>query len=272
MEAQRIYFLGLVMYLVLLVAAAAVSYSSSHSAAGTLISALLFIATLGILIALRVFRPDETWYNGRAVAESVKTRSWRWMMRAEPYDGGHPEEVLCKSFIADLRSILTQNRGLSGALSTNAHLDLPISDAMKHVRAGTVAERLAIYLSDRVQNQATWYGLKFIFNRKRARFWFWASVVLHLSAIVMLLLRVQNPALDLPIEVVAVAAGGVLTWLQAKKHNELASSYSLAAHEIMLIKGEATSIQSDQQLSEFVLSSETAFSREHTQWVARKSE
>lgn len=272
LDAQKAYFLGLMSYLILLVVAAEVSYVSSSSRTGTLLSALLFIITLGILIGLRVKRPDEIWYNGRAVAESVKTRCWRWMMRSEPYDDCERLEIVSKVFIGDLKAILIQNRNLATALSTNAYCDLPISDVMKEVRAKDVSERLAVYLSDRVQDQADWYGLKYIFNRKRATLWFWVAVFLHLLAIIMLLLRVQDQSFNLPIEVVAVAASGVITWLQAKKHNELASSYSLAAHEIVLIKGEAMLIQTNQELSEFVISAEAAFSREHTQWVARKNE
>jgi hypothetical protein len=87
----------------------------------------------------------------------------------------------------------------------------------------------------------------------------------------MLLYRIKDPITSLPIEVIAAAASSVLTWLQAKKHNELNSSYSLAAHEIVLIKGEAVSVKEVPHLSEFVMNSESAFSREHTQWVARKS-
>src|SRR5690606_15189811 len=30
-------------------------------------------------------KPDRIWYNARAVAESVKTLTWRYMMRAEPF-------------------------------------------------------------------------------------------------------------------------------------------------------------------------------------------
>jgi hypothetical protein len=57
-----------------------------------------------------------------------------------------------------------------------------------------------------------------------------------------------------------------------KKHNELKSSYTLAAHEIVLIKSEYASINTDNQLSDFVVNSEAAFSREHTQWTARKND
>ncbi len=88
----------------------------------------------------------------------------------------------------------------------------------------------------------------------------------------MLLLRIYKPTLSLPIVVVATAASAVLTWQKAKKHNELSSSFSLAAHEITLIKGEACSISNEKELSDFVVNTESAFSREHTQWVARKIE
>ncbi|MEO1352240.1 MAG: DUF4231 domain-containing protein [Cyanobacteria bacterium J06635_15] len=59
-------------------------------------SALLFLVTLAILIGLRVKRPDDIWYNGRAVAESVKTRTWRWVMRAEPYSMTNAEAALLR--------------------------------------------------------------------------------------------------------------------------------------------------------------------------------
>lgn len=272
LDAQWIYFAGLLSYLLLLVFAAFISFISADSPTGTFLSAFLFLVTLSILIGLRVKRPDDIWYNGRAVAESVKTRAWRWMMKAEPYDDYEKFEIVSKKFISDLKAILTQNRNLAAALSTNVYLDAPITEAMKIIRAMPVTDRLGLYSADRVQDQADWYARKFLFNRRRAQQWFWVSVILHMIAITMLLVRIQKPHLQLPVEVIATTASGVLTWLQAKKHNELASSYSLAAHEIVLIKGEALSIETDKQLSEFVLNAEAAFSREHTQWAARKNE
>jgi hypothetical protein len=84
------------------------------------------------------------------------------------------------------------------------------------------------------------------------------------------LYNIYDPTAKLPIEVIAVASSSVLTWLQAKKHNELSSSYSLTAHEIMLIKSEVNIIKTEDDLSEYVMNCENAFSREHTQWFARK--
>jgi len=272
LKAQFWYFGALGVYLVLLVCAAFVSFLWPTNIQGALTSAVLFLVTLGILIGLKAKKPDDIWYNGRAVAESVKTRSWRWMMQAEPYQDVGNLEITSKLFINDLKSILSQNRSLSHELTSSAGVHDPISQKMKAIRNLTLEERLIVYQEQRIENQADWYSRKSLLNKKRAFQWFCASIVLHAIAILMLLYRIKDPSASVPVEVVATAAGAVLTWLQAKKHSELNSSYGLTAHEIVLIKGEALSVKTEKELSEFVINSESAFSREHTQWTARKSD
>ena len=272
LKAQSSYYLWLKSYLFLLVLAAFVSFYWSKDVYGAIASASLFLITLGILVALRITRPDDLWYNNRAVAESVKTRAWRWCMRSEPYKDYDNVELVSKQFINDQKAILKQNRSLSESLEAGAGVKDPISETMRAIRSLSTEERLNIYKKQRIDNQANWYALKSRYNKRKAKQWFWLSVFFHAVAIGMLLYRIKDPVLGLPVGVVATATGAVLTWLQAKKHNELNSSYSLAAHEIVLIKGAALSIKSEKDLSDFVLDSENAFSREHTQWIARKAE
>jgi len=269
---NQIIFFGLKSYLILLIIAALISFLWPKDVIAAILSAVLFLITLFILIGLKYYKPDDRWYNGRAVAESVKTRSWRWAMRAEPYQDCSNVEIVSKQFINDLKSILQQNRSLSESLPPEEGLEAPISNTMNEIRRLSTTERLEIYKEQRIDDQAKWYSLKSIENKKKARNLFIASIILHSIAILMLLYRIKDPLMGLPIEVLATAAGAVLTWLQAKKHNELISSYSLTAHEIVLIKGEALSIRTEEELSTFVLDSENAFSREHTQWTARKTD
>ncbi len=272
LKAQAIYYRTLRTYLLLLVLAALISFAFPGEFFGALISAILFMITLALLIFLRVTRPDDIWYNGRAVAESVKTRAWRWMMRAEPYEDTDSIERVSKELINDLKAILHQNRTISEKLDHEDVIQDPISEVMSSIRRMGVVDRINIYKENRINNQANWYALKSVFNKRKSKQWFIASILLHSIAIIMLLYRIKWPTLMLPVEVVATAAGAVLTWLQAKKHNELTSAYALAAHEITLIRGEALSIDSEHKLSEFVVNSESAFSREHTQWAARKTD
>jgi len=277
-DSQKNYYLCLKLYLSLLIVAAAVSFGAGAiddkvaKIIGAGASAFFFLFTLGILIGLRMQKPDDTWYNGRAVAESAKTRAWRWMMCAEPYGSSEKDDSgVSNRFIDDLKMILDQNLILAAKLSADDVTKPPISDVMKRVRSLPVEERSEIYRSERCEDQLKFYSSKEAFNRSRAKLWFWISVCLHAAAIVMMLIRIVNTELTLPVEVISTAAGGVLTWLQAKKHNELASSYSLTAYEISTIFEKNTTISVAKDLSDFVLSSEAAFSREHTQWAARRT-
>jgi FtsH-binding integral membrane protein len=273
-KEQRKFFNGIFWYLTLLIIAALFAFFATDYPNPILkiISTILFLLTLFIMIWLRVSRPDEIWYNGRAVAESVKTRSWRWMLRAEPYKDCESIEIVRKHFVNDLKTILKQNESLIGKLGICASVEDPISNNMIEVRKLNLNDRFNFYRQERITNQALWYSKKSKFNKDRAEKWFWTTVSLHGLAIVLLLYNIFDPNAKLPIEVIAVAASSVLTWLQSKKHNELSSSYSLTAHEIVLIKSEINRIETEEDLSEYIINCENAFSREHTQWFARKNE
>lgn len=273
-KEQKKFFNGIFWYLTLLIIAALFAFFADDypNPIFKIISTVLFLLTLFIMIWLRVSRPDDIWYNGRAVAESVKTRSWRWMMRAEPYMDCDNIEIVRKHFVNDLKTILKQNESLIGKLGISASIEEPISEKMIEIRKLNLSDRFNFYRQERITNQAIWYTNKSKFNKKRAEMWFWTTVSLHALAILLLLYNIYDPNAKLPIEVIAVAASSVLTWLQSKKHNELSSSYSLTAHEIILIKSEINRIETEEDLSEYIMNCENAFSREHTQWFARKNE
>lgn len=273
-KEQNNYFISIVIYLLLLIIASILAYFANDYPEETtlkVITALLFIITLSIIIWQKVKRSDDIWYNGRAVAESVKTRSWRWMMRTEPYMDCENEETMRKSFVNDLNTILKQNKNLISKLGIEASIDDPISEKMIQVRRLCLEERFNIYKKERITNQALWYTKKAKYNKQRANLCFYLTIGLHAIAIFLLLYNIQEPKLKLPIELIAVGASSVLSWLEAKKYNELSSAYSLTAHEIILIKSEVTSFNNESEFSDYVLNCENAFSREHTQWFARKN-
>ena len=273
-KEQKKYFNSIIWYLLLLILASLFAYFAGDYPDPILkiVSTIFFLITLCIMIWQKVSRPDDIWYNGRAVAESVKTRSWRWMMRAEPYVDCEKVEAMRKHFVNDLKTILRQNESLIGRLGIEASVEDPISEKMIQVRRLTIEERFNVYKQERITNQALWYTKKAKYNNQRANLWFWITVGLHTLAIILLLYNIKEPELKLPIEVIAVGASSVLTWLQTKKHNELSSSYSLTAHEIILIKSEVTTFKDEFEFSDYIMNCENAFSREHTQWFARKNE
>lgn len=271
-EAQWKYFFALKTYLIVLITASFFAYYSLTTSTNAIISASLFLITLGITIWLNVKKPEKTWYEARALAESVKTRSWRWMMCSEPYDFNKDNIVVSKQFVSDLKQILEQNRYIGSEIGNVAGPQAPITMKMKLIRSMPFEKRLEIYEKQRIENQATFYSKRAISTRKKSSFWFWVMISVQSLAILLLLLKIKDPQTSLPVASLAVCASSALSWTQAKKHKDLSASYALAAHEIVLIKAEAISVKSEKELVEFVIDSENAFSREHTQWVARKRE
>ena len=146
-KEQSKYFNGILFYIILLTIAALFAFfsDSTPNAIAKIISAVLFLSSLGVMIWLRVAKPDDIWYNGRAVAESVKTRAWRWMLRAEPYEDSEDIEVMRGKFVKDLKAILEQNQSLIGKLGISAIVEEPISKQMLNVRCQPINERIEIY-------------------------------------------------------------------------------------------------------------------------------
>lgn len=268
-KMQKEYYFSLASYSVLLLTASLFSFLSTEPDPSLkIISAVLFLASLAIMIWQKTTRPDDLWYNGRAVAESVKTRTWRFIMKAVPYEGS--DEIARQNFVEDLKEILKSNESVVRKLGTNYAGKPIISDKMKTIRNLSLAQRVAFYHEHRINDQEKWYCKKAAFNKSWSTRLFWVSIALHALATFFLLYNIKEPAERFPVSVIGVAASAILSWLQAKKYNELSSSYSLTAHEIALIKNENDMITNEQQFSEYIINCETAFSREHTQWIARK--
>lgn len=95
--------------------------------------------------------------------------------------------------------------------------------------------------------------------------------MVYIAAIVTVLLRIAKPDwVMLPTEPLIVLAASFIGWIQIKKFNELASAYALTAHEIGILQPRLDEIDDENAFSDFVNEAELAFSREHTQWVARQ--
>jgi hypothetical protein len=127
------------------------------------------------------------------------------------------------------------------------------------------------YRDHRIDEQRTWYAKKSGYNKRQSQVWFSILIACQAIAVTLVILRVAQPEWGyLPTEVFVVAAGSALTWIQVKRFRELSSAYGLTAHEIGIIRGELDSVKDEESFSQFVIDSESAFSREHTQWLARK--
>ncbi len=268
LASQTQFFRALRLHLMTLVIAAILSIINIPHWSVAVTQLLALLCALGCSLYLFAVRPDRFWYAGRAVAESIKTITWRYVCRAEPFEGDDANAR--NDFRQTLKQIVEQNREVCQSLTE--HLDgQQFTPAMEEMRAKPLEDRRATYAASRIADQLTWYAKKAAFNRRRSKGFFWVLIGTNAVAVVCATLRIAYPDQPFwPTDVFVAAAASLLSWMQAKRFSELASSYALAAHEISLIKEQSLLPDTDKKFSLFVGDAENAFSREHTQWVARK--
>lgn len=268
LSAQKAFFRALFWHLLFLVAAASISVIHSSLPEFAIAQALVLLGALACAVYLFSARPDQYWYAGRAVAESIKTVTWRFVSRAEPFNTD--DEIARHHFRQTLKSIIEQNRDIARQLS--AYLaDAQITDSMMAIRQSTIEQRRQIYVEYRITEQQHWYAKKSAHNKRASNRFFAALIITNAIAVGFAIAKVRFPSAPYwPTDVLVALALGILSWTQAKRFSELAASYALAAHEISLIKEQSDNVKTDDDLSEFIGDAENAFSREHTQWVARK--
>jgi hypothetical protein len=269
-EAQRCYLTTVGIYSALLCIGTGVSIFSSTSQGYALIAAFLFFITLGLTLLLAFKRFEKTWYSARAVAESVKTRTWRYMMRVPPYDRPSVVEAH-EGFCSNIGDILKENRDITKELCDESAATDAITAKMDHIRGLSLQERAILYKQHRIDEQRTWYNRKARENKALYKKWFFLMILFQTAALICLIVRIAVPTWEkLPTDVFAVAAGTALAWIQTRRFGELSTSYSLTTHEISIISSQAHPFADEEAFSRFVADAENAFSREHTQWSAKR--
>ena len=226
---------------------------------------LAFACALGAELFLATTSPLTTWYEGRAAAESAKTLAWRYMVRAEPFE---VDDDVDKQFHAQTYSLLQDLRSIS--LGTEEPAAQQITDKMRHVRALDFNERRQVYLADRIADQQRWYSEKARWNDRRARGWVLVSIVLEIAGLIGGALKAFGWINFDLLGFLAAAAGGVMAWIEAKQHRNLATAYGIASQELASIATELATLNSEERWAAFVSQAEEAISREHTLWRASR--
>jgi hypothetical protein len=233
----------------------------------------VFFASLIVLLCRSLLKPEQNWYKSRALAESIKTSTWRYVMRAGPFDDAESVKIPRGNFRNTLKNILDANKHIGERMAGSSSVEHQISPEMETIRATSLSDRIAYYDEHRVREQRALYTLKAGTNKRAFNVWLGMSILTYVVASGLTLARISYPNWSLwPIDFFIVAASATIGWIQVKKFSELAASYTLTAHEIGIIQGRITEIEGEIHFSEFVNEAELAFSREHTQWVARQQQ
>ncbi|MBH0063889.1 DUF4231 domain-containing protein [Psychrobacter sp. SZ93C1] len=217
---------------------------------------------------------EKSWYRSRALAESVKSLTWKYIIGGEPFIHDLNIDKVNKDFIIKIKGLREEHKLIfRDMIISDDNLSI-ITEKMKKIRSFSDKQRAEYYLKERIQSQKEWYIKKSKYNGKRSKFWSHTIVVLLVCALVFAVLKSIFPEYKYyPIELCIFLSTCSFTWLQTKRFNELNAAYNLTAHEIADIEVEMTRIINTnlfENYPEFISDCETAFSREHTQWLARR--
>jgi hypothetical protein len=249
------------------------------------LSGVSFFVSLLITLILSKQNYEKQWYAARAIAESVKTISWKYMMCAEPYHTQNQSTQEANTsqnkslqtydadsnFPKDLINIFNQHPEVAQYFEYDATNTNQITQTMKEVRAKSLGERKEIYKASRLIDQQSWYSKKGKDSHKKEGKWFWFIIFSQFCAFLSVIVLILFP--EFPINLVSifpVLATTFLSWLQMRRHQELAQSYNYAATELLTILQQIDGITTEDDFSVFVADAETAISREHTLWLARR--
>jgi hypothetical protein len=263
-RGQREYVSGVRWRLVLAVAAAGLGVVPGRvEAAGV---AVAFAVMVVVELRLRARRPEEVWYDGRAVAESAKSLAWRYSVRGLPFGKGDEGEVE-RRFAAELGTLLDDVPTREVGTSVRP----PVTERMRVLRGSDLGARKAAYLAGRVDDQREWYARKAAVNETLARRWRLVMLVAEVVGIVAALGRVAGVLnVDLAGVLATIIAAGA-AWSGMRQHSTLARAYTFAAEELAIARGRLEAVADEESWAREVNDAEEAVSREHTMWRASRS-
>lgn len=228
----------------------------------------LTVISFGTAIAIRISpllrNAENTWYDARAAAESIKTAAWQFAVGGESFrigDGSAPDRF--RKLVSDIcRALPSWQRGSFG--------DEPlITDGMATLRRASRQTRSTMYREHRVNEQTTWYAQKAAINRLRSRLWTVGVLLVEAAALVVGVVNLIEPiGVDLLGAFAAVAAA-IVGWQQTKQFNNLAEVYAVTSNEVALVK-DSLDESSEEVWAQSVTDAEAAFSREHSMWLSRR--
>lgn len=232
----------------------------------------LLVLSLAITAILNIKNYDRVWFSSRKIAESVKTETWRFIMKIEPYDDSMRDDEAENRFLERLKEILYSHQPLCYQLIQDSMEGFQITERMRKIRNDSFQNRKTFYIEKRISDQRLWYAKKAKWNRDQESKWLGITWVLEIAAIISaILIAYFKPIIINPIGIFTTAIGGCLSWINARSYREPAKSYGLITHELTLLEERAKKVLVEQELVKIVMDVEAAISREHAIWLGRLS-
>lgn len=236
---------------------------------GALAAGVAFAAAFLTEATILSLQPEKTWYQCRAIAETVKSLAWRYAVGGNPFPIRDAEPGQVDALFANqLRQLLIEFE--TAGLVPSKGSAKEITPWMRETRSSQFESRKEAYRQRRIDNQRDWYSSKAQWNQRRSSEWSIGLLAVQIVAVAGAVLKgtgvIQFDVLGL----MAAVAASAVAWLQIKQHSTLTQSYAQAANElsaISILLDEAP----DSTWAKFVEDAESAISREHTTWRIKRT-
>lgn len=233
---------------------------------GPIATLVFFVSALMLRVSGSDVSAERKWYDGRAAAESLKSMSWQYAVGGESY---RIDEADAEArFVSNAQAVLKELSDLDIPYADEHNAAIPAE--MKLIRAMDRAGRTATYRRLRVQDQLAWYKAKADWNKRRARQWRVALILIEGAAGLLGLGRALGWYDVDWLGVFAALAASFAAWQQTKNFQGLSRAYAVTSHDIALVSNFMGSEETEEVWAQNVHDAEAAFSREHTMWRARR--
>ncbi len=252
----------------LVVATVFSSITQENWAIWTSTALILVSAILSTLMLVLKF--EKGWYEGRAVAESIKTLCWKFITGARPFPIDLNETKAQNLLIENFKKVIGHRKDFFTLIGSDFAENEQLPVELLNIRKLSKEERIGIYKTQRLEKQKKWYTDKTSENKKWTKISFAIIIVAQVLALISLILKVKFEFEFSIAPILVTISTAFIAWLQLRRYQELSQSYLITATELSLIKSKINQVESESDFSEFVDDSETAISREHTLWLARR--
>lgn len=273
LDAQSAYVNGTRLRLACLVLAAASGLTSWRIGAGkvdvlAVASLVFFIGAIIVEGALWKSRPNKTWYDARAVAESAKTLAWKFAVCADPFPVAMPLPDAQRSLLEKLDVVQAQFSSLDLApIEAKA-----VSEWMREQRTQSWTDRREVYLEQRLQSQRAWYARKAKYNKSRSNRWRGTLIALEFIGAMCAFGEVFNDNFESLAPLVAVVVGSIVAWVETKQHDYNGRAYAAAVADLSKAESKLEVSSDEDTWALEANDAEDAISREHTLWLASRSQ
>lgn len=205
------------------------------------------------------------WRSSRAIAESIKSISWKFVTRVEPFNVSDIDAE--KKLKEKIDEIVKKNVIFTKNMHALNFDDCFISDDMKSYRAMCAIDLFPKYNAERVFDQRIWFKNKSDYYKKCQVI---ARIVLAILFVITGLCLLFQEA-NLPFSATIAFIFDVILWMQVCRYEELKTTY--AYQTCVLAKHYKDQLQNQQkglaetELISYVKCIEQELTKENNQWL-----